>query len=80
MAPLPVCSSAELCRAGADGASKNCWNAGVGSIDVHHSSIIANHFFSQLAEGSNPASLPASPTCTSPTVTAIGRNKAKANP
>jgi len=61
-----------------DGASQNCWYSGVGSIDVHYSSGIANHFYYLLAEGSAPASpLPPSPTCNSSTVTGIGRAKAE---
>ncbi len=46
-----------------DGVSADCWYSGVGSIDVHYSSGIANHFFYLLAEGTNPVSGPASPTC-----------------
>lgn len=34
-----------------DGASKDCWYSGIGSIDVHYSSGVANHFFYLLAEG-----------------------------
>ncbi len=46
-----------------DGSSADCWYSGVGSIDVHYSSGIANHFFYLLAEGTDPAGLPHSPTC-----------------
>ena len=46
----------------ADGASADCWYSGVGSLDVHYSSGVANHFFFMLAEGTN-SSLGASPTC-----------------
>ena len=47
-----------------DGASQGCWYSGVGSLDVHYSSGIANHFFYLLAEGSSPTSpLPKSPVC-----------------
>lgn len=34
-----------------DGKSADCWYAGVGSLDVHYSSGIANHFYYLLAEG-----------------------------
>lgn len=45
-----------------DGVSADCWYPGVGALDVHKSSGVANHFFYLLAEGTargNP-----SPTCT----------------
>jgi Zn-dependent metalloprotease len=48
-----------------DGSSADCWYSGVGSIDVHYSSGIANHFYYLLAEGTDPAGLPHSPTCVS---------------
>ena len=56
-----------------DGKSVGCWTSGVGGLDVHHSSGVANHFFYLLAEGSA-----ASPTCDGSTVTGIGREKAAA--
>lgn len=34
-----------------DGASADCWYSGVGNIDVHYSSGVANHFFFLLSEG-----------------------------
>ncbi len=43
--------------------SADCWYAAVGQTDVHNSSGVGNHFFYLLAEGSNPAAGPASPTC-----------------
>jgi Zn-dependent metalloprotease len=46
-----------------DGASADCYYSGVGSLNVHYSSGIANHFFYLLAEGTAPAATPASPTC-----------------
>lgn len=46
-----------------DGKSADCWYSGVGALNVHYSSGIANHFFYLLGEGSAPASGPASPTC-----------------
>ncbi|WP_224367922.1 M4 family metallopeptidase [Hyalangium versicolor] len=58
-----------------DGKSANCWSSSVGSLDVHYSSGVANHFFYLLAEGSNGS--PASPTCNGSTVTGIGRSAAE---
>ena len=46
-----------------DGASADCYYTGVGGIDVHYSSGVANHFYYLLAEGTAPAGGPASPTC-----------------
>lgn len=34
-----------------DGSSADCWYSGVGSLNVHYSSGVANHFFYLLAEG-----------------------------
>jgi zinc metalloprotease ZmpA len=58
-----------------DGKSAGCWSSTVGSLNVHYSSGVANHFFYLLAEGSVPAD-PASPTCNSSVVSGIGRSKA----
>ena len=47
-----------------DGKSSDCWYAGLGALNVHYSSGVANHFFYLLAEGTDPASgNPPSPTC-----------------
>jgi Zn-dependent metalloprotease len=57
-----------------DGRSKGCWSSSVGSIDVHYSSGVANHFFYLLAEGS---ASPDTHTCnTNTTVSGIGIDKA----
>ncbi|MBQ0933335.1 M4 family metallopeptidase [Ideonella alba] len=70
-----------------DGASADCWYSTLGSLDVHYSSGVANHFFYLLAEGSAPASGPASPTCVAgntkkatgnASLSGIGRDKAGA--
>jgi Zn-dependent metalloprotease len=67
-----------------DGGSSDCWYSGVGSLDVHYSSGVANHFFFLLAEGTN-SSYGKSPTCVSGntrvatgagTLAGIGRNAA----
>ncbi|HEX8105821.1 MAG TPA: M4 family metallopeptidase [Solirubrobacteraceae bacterium] len=63
-----------------DGASKDCWYAGVGSLNVHYSSGPANHFFYLLAQGSAPTAYAAngSPTCGAGAVTGIGNDAAGA--
>jgi Zn-dependent metalloprotease len=60
-----------------DGKSASCYSSTVGSLDVHYSSGVANHFFYLLAEGSNPAAGPASPTCNGAAVSGITRAKAE---
>ncbi|MEZ3180318.1 M4 family metallopeptidase [Streptomyces pimonensis] len=63
-----------------DGASKDYWSSGLGSVDVHYSSGPANHFFYLLAEGSGTKTVNGvtynSPTYNGSTVTGIGRAKA----
>jgi Zn-dependent metalloprotease len=67
-----------------DGASADCWYSGVGSLNVHYSSGVANHFFYLLAEGTTAGS--PSKTCVTGntrvatgagTLTGIGRAKAE---
>jgi len=67
-----------------DGVSADCWYSGVGGIDVHYSSGVANHFFYLLAEGTT-GGVP-SPTCVAGntkkatgtgTLVGIGRSKAE---
>ncbi|MEZ3180317.1 M4 family metallopeptidase [Streptomyces pimonensis] len=64
-----------------DGASKDNWYSGIGSIDVHHSSGPANHFFYLLSEGSGTKTVNGvtydSPTSDGLPVTGIGRAKAE---
>jgi Zn-dependent metalloprotease len=64
-----------------DGASPNCYYSGVGSLDVHYSSAIGNHFYYLLAEGSAPKAFGgntvSSPTCNGSSVAGIGRTKAE---
>ncbi|MGY0018786.1 M4 family metallopeptidase [Streptomyces sp. cg35] len=63
-----------------DGASKDAWYSGIGSIDVHYSSGPANHFFYLLSEGSGAKVVNGtsydSPTSDGLPVTGIGRDKA----
>ncbi|GAA3176139.1 M4 family metallopeptidase [Streptomyces virens] len=64
-----------------DGASKDSWYSGIGSIDVHYSSGPANHFFYLLSEGSGTKTINGvtydSPTSDGLPVTGIGRAKAE---
>ncbi|GAA0765986.1 M4 family metallopeptidase [Ideonella azotifigens] len=66
-----------------DGGSADCWYSGVGNLDVHYSSGVANHFYFLLAEGTTAGS--PSKTCVSgdtktatgsATLTGVGRKKA----
>ncbi|GAA3816736.1 M4 family metallopeptidase [Streptomyces chiangmaiensis] len=63
-----------------DGASKDNWYSGIGSVDVHYSSGPANHFFYLLSEGSGAKVINGvsynSPTADGLPVTGIGRDKA----
>ncbi|MFJ2864523.1 M4 family metallopeptidase [Kitasatospora sp. NPDC087314] len=63
-----------------DGGSADSWYSGVGNLDVHYSSGIANHFFYLLSEGSGAKTINGfsynSPTSNGSTVTGIGRDKA----
>jgi zinc metalloprotease ZmpA len=67
-----------------DGASADCWYAGVGNLDVHYSSGVANHFYYLLSQGTTAGN--PSPTCApgntrvatgTGTVAGIGRTKAE---
>ena len=62
-----------------DGKSADCWSATTGTLDVHYSSGVANHFAYLLAEGSGPKTVNGvsynSPTCDGSSVTGIGRDK-----
>ncbi|GAB2785056.1 M4 family metallopeptidase [Streptomyces chlorus] len=64
-----------------DGASKDAWYSGIGSINVHYSSGPANHFFYLLSEGSGTKTVNGvsynSPTSDGLPVTGIGRAKAE---
>jgi Zn-dependent metalloprotease len=63
-----------------DGKSPNCYVSTLGSLDVHYSSGVANHFFYLLAEGSGAKSYSGvdhtSPTCNSVAQAGIGRDAA----
>lgn len=73
-----------MVKPSSDGGSADCWYSGVGNLDVHYSSGVANHFFFLLAEGTN-SSYGKSPTCVTGntrvatgtgTLAGIGRDKA----
>ena len=64
-----------------DARSPDCYSAGIGSLDVHYSSGVANHFFYLLAEGATvPAGFsvtPAALVCNGNTgLSGVGRDKA----
>ncbi|OKK20532.1 peptidase M4 [Streptomyces sp. CB00455] len=63
-----------------DGASKDSWYSGIGSVDVHYSSGPANHWFYLASEGSGAKVINGvsynSPTADNLPVTAIGRDAA----
>ena len=69
-------------RPSRDGASADCWSKQVGSLNVHYSSGVGNHFFYLLSEGSGQKTIGGvtynSPTCNGSTVTGIGRTAAAA--
>ncbi|TWV35366.1 M4 family metallopeptidase [Streptomyces misionensis] len=66
-------------RPSKDGNSADYWSSSVGSLDVHYSSGVANHFAYLLAEGSGAKTVNGvaydSPTYNGSTVTGIGRDK-----
>ncbi|MFE2729102.1 M4 family metallopeptidase [Kitasatospora sp. NPDC059327] len=65
-----------------DGRSADYWRRGIGRIDVHYSSGVANHFFYLLSEGSGAKTVNGvpydSPTYDHAVLTGIGRDKAAA--
>lgn len=62
-----------------DGNSVDCYSAGVGNLDVHYSSGVANHFVYLASEGSGAKTIGGLPhnstTCNGTTVTGIGHDK-----
>ncbi|GLW73765.1 hypothetical protein Kpho02_60630 [Kitasatospora phosalacinea] len=66
----------------ADGSSLSCYNSGAGSVDVHYSSGIANHFFYLAAEGTGAKTIGGLPhngtPCNGDSFSGIGRDKAAA--
>ncbi|MGV9290592.1 M4 family metallopeptidase [Streptomyces sp. NPDC003719] len=66
----------------ADGNSLSCWNSGAGSVDVHYSSGIANHFFYLAGEGTGAKTIGGrahnGTTCNNDTFSGIGKDKAAA--
>ncbi len=68
-------------RPSRDGRSLDYWSSSAGSVDVHYSSGIANHFFYLLSEGSGAKTINGvdydSPTFDGTPVTGITRAKAE---
>jgi len=68
-------------RPSKDGNSKDYWYSGIGSINVHYSSGVGNHFFYLLSEGSGRKTINGvtydSPTYDGQPVTGIGIAKAE---
>jgi Zn-dependent metalloprotease len=64
-----------------DGTSPDCYSSNVGSLDVHYSSAIGNHFFYLLAEGSGAKTFSGvnhtSPTCNGSSIAGLGRDAAQ---
>lgn len=62
-----------------DGNSVDCYYSGVGNLDVHYSSGVANHFVYLAAEGSGAKVIGGlqhdSTTCNGSTISGIGRDK-----
>jgi Zn-dependent metalloprotease len=62
-----------------DGNSADCWSSGVGDLDVHYSSGVANHFFYLASEGSGAKTIGGLPhnssTCNGTTVGGITEPK-----
>lgn len=63
-----------------DTRSPNCYSSTLGTLDVHYSSGVANHFFYLLAEGSGAKTFSGvdhtSPTCNGSSLSGIGRDAA----
>jgi Zn-dependent metalloprotease len=49
--PTPTTALRYMFKPSLDGISPDCYSAGIGNLDVHYSSGVANHFFYLLAEG-----------------------------
>ncbi|MFH8621816.1 M4 family metallopeptidase [Streptomyces vietnamensis] len=66
----------------ADGNSLSCWTSNAGSVDVHYSSGIGNHFFYLAAEGTGAKTIGGrshnGTTCNNDTFAGIGKDKAAA--
>ena len=62
-----------------DGASKDCWYSGIGSVDVHYSSGPLNHWYYLASEGTGTKTINgvtySSTSCNGTTFTGIGHAK-----
>ncbi|MEV7213472.1 M4 family metallopeptidase [Kitasatospora cineracea] len=65
-----------------DGSSLSCYSSNAGSVDVHYSSGIGNHFFYLTAEGTTPKTIGGLPhdgaPCNGDSFDGIGKDKAAA--
>ncbi|WAL75925.1 M4 family metallopeptidase [Kitasatospora sp. YST-16] len=65
-----------------DGSSLSCYSSNAGSVDVHYSSGIGNHFFYLTAEGTSPKTIGGLPhdgaPCNGDSFGGIGKDKAAA--
>ncbi|MFI9787067.1 M4 family metallopeptidase [Kitasatospora sp. NPDC051984] len=65
-----------------DGSSLGCYNSNAGSVDVHYSSGIGNHFFYLTSEGTGAKTIGGLPhngtTCNGDNFSGIGKDKAAA--
>ncbi|MFJ5924563.1 M4 family metallopeptidase [Kitasatospora sp. NPDC092948] len=65
-----------------DGSSLGCYSSNAGSVDVHYSSGIGNHFFYLTSEGTGAKTIGGLPhngtTCNGDTFSGIGKDKAAA--
>ena len=55
----------------------NCYSSSIPNTEVHAAAGPGNHWYYLVAQGSNPAGGPASPTCNGSSVTGIGIQKAQ---
>lgn len=80
--PTPTTALRYMFKPSLDGTSPDCYFKGIGNLDVHYSSGIANHFYYLMAQGT---AIPAGFTLTSSdlvcsgptTLTGLGRGKAQ---
>jgi Zn-dependent metalloprotease len=79
--PVPTTALRYMFKPSLDGVSPDCYSSNIGSLDVHYSSGVANHFYYLLAEGAVvPAGFSLTPgqlVCNGNTaVGGVGRNAA----
>ncbi|WP_043475312.1 M4 family metallopeptidase [Kitasatospora sp. MBT66] len=79
---MPNGSLRRMDNPASDGNSLGCWTSSAGTVDVHYSSGIANHFFYLASEGTGAKTIGGrahnGTTCNNDTFTGIGKDKAAA--